>query len=299
MTAERAMDRAYNPKNVEQRVYAQWEASGAFTPAVPAGGRAEVEPFTIVIPPPNVTGALHHGSAMFVTLQDIMTRWRRMQGYRALWLPGTDHAGIATQNVVEAALAREGKTRFDLGREGFVERVWEWKREYGSRITEQLKRMGASCDWTRERFTLDAGLSRAVREAFVRLYEKGLIYQGTYIVNWCPRCTTVLSDVEVDHVETAGKLWHIRYPVDGREGQFVVVATTRPETMLGDTGVAVHPEDERYADLIAKYVILPLLDRPIPVVADEAVERGFGTGAVKVTPAHDPTDYEIGKRAGL
>jgi valyl-tRNA synthetase len=298
MTAERAMDRTFNPANVEKRVYAAWEASGAFTPEVPAGGRAEVEPFTIVIPPPNVTGALHHGSAMFVTLQDIMTRWRRMQGYRALWLPGTDHAGIATQNVVEAALAREGKTRFDLGRERFVERVWEWKHEYGSRITEQLKRMGASCDWTRERFTLDDGLSRAVREAFVRLYEKGLIYQGTYIVNWCPRCTTVLSDVEVDHVDTPGKLWHIRYPREDGKGH-VVVATTRPETMLGDTGVAVHPEDERYAGLIGERVILPLLDRPIPVVTDEAVERGFGTGAVKVTPAHDPTDYEIGKRAGL
>jgi valyl-tRNA synthetase len=298
MTAERAMDRAYNPANVEKRVYAEWEASGAFTPEVPPGGRAEVEPFTIVIPPPNVTGALHHGSAMFVTLQDIMTRWRRMQGRRTLWLPGTDHAGIATQNVVEAALAREGKTRFDLGRERFVERVWEWKHEYGSRITEQLKRMGASCDWTRERFTLDAGLSRAVREAFVRLYEKGLIYQGTYIVNWCPRCATVLSDVEVDHVDTPGKLWHVRYPREDGKGH-VVVATTRPETMLGDTGVAVHPEDERYAGLIGARVILPLLDRPIPVVADEAVERGFGTGAVKVTPAHDPTDYEIGKRAGL
>jgi valyl-tRNA synthetase len=296
---DRVMDRAYNHLGVEERLYEQWETSGAFRPAVPSGGRAEVEPFTIVIPPPNITGALHHGSAMFVTIQDVMIRWRRMQGRRTLWLPGTDHAGIATQNVVERALARDGKTRFDLGREAFVERVWEWKDEYGSRITQQLKRMGASCDWTRERFTLDPGLSRAVREAFVRLYEKGLIYRGTYIVNWCPRCATVLSDIEVDHVDTQGSLWHVRYPVEGQPDQFVVVATTRPETMLGDTGVAVHPEDERYARLIGKRLTLPLVNRSIPIVGDEAVEREFGTGAVKVTPAHDPTDYEIGKRHAL
>jgi valyl-tRNA synthetase len=298
-TAERAMDKTYDHRSVEQRLYRRWETSGAFTPEVPSGGRSEVEPFCIVIPPPNVTGALHHGSAMFVTLQDLMTRWRRMQGRRTLWLPGTDHAGIATQNVVEAALAKEGLTRFDLGRERFVERVWAWRREYGSRITEQLKRMGASCDWTRERFTLDPGLSRAVREAFVRLYEKGLIYKGTYIVNWCPRCATVLSDLEVDHVETEGKLWYVRYPFEGQPDRYVVVATTRPETMLGDTAVAVHPEDERYRDVIGQRVVLPLLERPIPIVADEAVERGFGTGAVKVTPSHDPVDYEIGKRANL
>jgi valyl-tRNA synthetase len=298
-TAERAMDRTYDHRSVEQRLYRRWEASGAFTPAVPAGGRSEVEPFSIVIPPPNVTGALHHGSAMFVTLQDLMTRWRRMQGRRTLWLPGSDHAGIATQNVVEAALAKEGLSRFDLGRERFVERVWAWKQEYGSRITEQLKRMGASCDWTRERFTLDPGLSRAVREAFVRLYERGLIYRGSYIVNWCPRCATVLSDLEVEHVETKGNLWHVRYPLEGGPERYVVVATTRPETMLGDTAVAVHPDDERYRDLVGTRLVLPLLERPIPLVADEAVERGFGTGAVKVTPAHDPTDYEIGKRAQL
>ncbi len=299
MTAERAMDRAFNHLAVEQRLYERWETSGVFTPAVPAGGRAEVEPFCIVIPPPNVTGALHHGSAMFATLQDLMIRWRRMQGYRTLWLPGTDHAGIATQNVVEAALAKEGKTRFDLGRERFVERVWQWKEEYGSRIVEQLKRLGSSCDWTRERFTLDPGLSRAVREAFVRLYHKGLIYRGTYIVNWCPRCTTVLSDGEVAHVEQPGKLWHVRYPVEGEPGRYVVVATTRPETMLGDTGVAVHPDDTRYTALVGRQVRLPLMDRLIPVVADAAVEPGFGTGAVKVTPAHDLTDYEIGQRQNL
>jgi valyl-tRNA synthetase len=228
-----------------------------------------------------------------------MTRFRRMQGKRTLWLPGSDHAGIATQNVVEAALAREGKSRFDLGREKFVERVWQWKEEYGSRIVEQLKRLGASCDWTRERFTLDPGLSRAVREAFVRLYEKGLIYRGTYMTNWCPRCTTVLSDVEVDHEETAGHLWHIRYSIDGEPDRFVIVATTRPETMLGDTGVAVHPEDERYADLIGRNLVLPLVGRKIPVVGDAAVEREFGTGAVKVTPAHDPTDADIGRRHNL
>jgi len=299
IAGDRAMAPTYKHLGVEERLYARWQTSGAFTPDVPAGGRAEHEPFTIVIPPPNVTGALHHGSAMFVTLQDLMTRFRRMQGKNTLWLPGSDHAGIATQNVVEAALAKEGKTRFDLGRERFVERVWAWKEEYGSRITEQLKRMGASCDWTRERFTLDAGLSRAVREAFVRLYEKGLIYRGTYIVNWCPRCTTVLSDVEVDHIETHGNLWYVKYPLEADPSRFVVVATTRPETMLGDTGVAVHPDDERYAALIGRRVILPLLDRPIPIVADDAVERDFGTGAVKVTPAHDVNDYEIGKRTGL
>ncbi|TAK20168.1 MAG: valine--tRNA ligase [Chloroflexota bacterium] len=299
LRADRAMERAYNHLTVEQRVYADWETSGAFTPSVPPGGRSEVEPHCIVIPPPNVTGVLHHGSAMFITLQDVLTRWRRMQGRRTLWLPGTDHAGIATQNVVEAALAREGLTRHDLGRERFIERVWQWKHEYGSVITEQMRRMGASVDWTRERFTLDPGLSRAVREAFVRLYEKGLIYRGSYIVNWCPRCATVLSDLEVDHVDTAGHLWHARYPLVGDPERAIVVATTRPETMLGDTGVAVHPEDERYRDLIGREVELPLVGRRIPIVADEAVDRAFGTGAVKVTPAHDPTDYEIGRRAGL
>ncbi len=293
------MDRAYNHLGVEERLYESWVASGAFSPDVPEGGREEVAPFCIVIPPPNVTGVLHHGSAMFVTLQDVMIRWRRMQGYRTLWLPGTDHAGIATQNVVESALAREGLTRFDLGREKFVERVWQWKEEYGSRIVGQLKRLGASCDWTRERFTLDAGLSRAVREAFVRLYERELIYRGSYIINWCPRCTTVLSDVEVEHVEQNGKLWFVRYPLQGDPDRFVTVATTRPETILGDTGVAVHPDDSRYSDVIGGLLVLPLVDRLIPVVGDAAVDVSFGTGAVKVTPAHDLTDYEIGARAKL
>jgi len=288
--------RVYDHTTVEQRIYAAWEVSGAFTPEIVTDAETEALPFAIVIPPPNVTGVLHHGSAFFVTLQDLMTRWRRMQGRRTLWLPGTDHAGIATQNVVEDALAREGLSRFDLGRDRFVERVWQWKEQYGSIITSQLRRMGASVDWTRERFTLDEGLSRAVREAFVRLYEKGLIYRGSYLVNWCPRCTTVLSDLEVDHVETDGQLWHIRYPVADGSGRGVVVATTRPETMLGDTAVAVHPDDERYTDLVGLTVTLPLVEREIPLISDSMVDRAFGTGAVKITPAHDPADYETGRR---
>ncbi|MBI2940880.1 MAG: valine--tRNA ligase [Chloroflexi bacterium] len=297
-TAE--MARAYDHRQVEERLYQDWLAGGYFTPTIEWSRK----PFTIVIPPPNITGELHYGHAMFVTFQDLMIRWRRMQGRPTLWLPGTDHAGIATQNVVEAEIAREGLTRFDLGREEFVRRVWRWKEKYGSIINFQLRRLGASCDWTRERFTLDAGLSRAVREAFVRLHNKGLIYRGAYIINWCPRCTTALSDLEVDHEETAGKLWYVKYPLvpvaDGvTVPEFITVATTRPETILGDTGVAVNPGDERYTGLIGRQAMLPVVGRVISIVADAAVDPQFGTGAVKVTPAHDPTDFEIGQRRNL
>jgi valyl-tRNA synthetase len=288
------MPKAFDPRGVEERLYAFWETQGYFQPDFDRGG----EPFCIVIPPPNVTGELHHGHAMFLTFQDLMIRWRRMQGRLTLWLPGTDHAGIATQNVVEEELAKEGLTRHDLGRERFVARVWQWKEKYGGIISMQMRRMGASCDWTRERFTLDEGLSRAVRAAFVRLYEKGLIYRGTYLVNWCPRCATAISDLEVDHEETEGYLWYVRYEVEG-DPRGITVATTRPETILGDTGVAVHPRDERYRALVGKMAVVPVLGRRIPIVADQAVDPSFGTGAVKVTPAHDPTDYEIGQRHKL
>ena len=250
------------------------------------------------MPPPNVTGQLHLGHAQDNALQDILSRFKRMQGFNVLWLPGTDHAGIATQARVEESLQSEGLSRWDLGREKFLERVWDWKNLYGSKISEQLSLLGSSCDWTRERFTMDEGCSRAVREAFVHLYEKGLIYQGDYIINWCPKCHTAISDIEVEHQDTEGKLWHIKYPSEDGDS-FVIVATTRPETMLGDTGVAVHPEDSRYSRLIGKNVVLPLMNRNIPVVADEYVDREFGTGAVKVTPAHDPNDFEIGFRHKL
>ena len=284
----------YEPEQVEKKWYPTWKENGYFQPA----GADSRKPFSIVMPPPNVTGSLHLGHALDNTLQDILTRWRRMQGYDTLWLPGTDHAGIATQARVEEALAQEGLTKHDLGREKFVERVWEWKHLYGNRITEQLSLMGSSCDWSRERFTMDEGCSLAVREAFVNLYNKGLIYKGDYIINWCPKCNTAISDIEVEHEESDGHLWHIKYPLKDSE-QYLVVATTRPETMLGDTGVAVHPEDERYQDLIGRDVILPLMARSIPIFADEYVDRTFGTGAVKVTPAHDINDFEMGNRHGL
>jgi len=259
---------------------------------------ADKKPFCIVIPPPNVTGILHMGHALNVTLQDIMIRYRRMQGYNTLWMPGMDHAGIATQNVVEQELAREGLNRHDLGREKFIERVWQWKEKYGGIILEQLKRLGASCDWERQRFTMDEGLSRAVREVFVRLYRDGLIYQGDYIVNWCPRCHTAISDLEVEYEEEQGHLWHIRYPYTDGSGE-VIVATTRPETMLGDTAVAVHPEDPRYRDVVGQTVILPLMNRPIPIIADDYVSMDFGTGAVKITPASDPADFAMASRHQL
>ncbi len=294
MSVEKKLPSVYDPAQVEAKWYEFWRERGYFKP----GQDFSKKSFSIVMPPPNVTGSLHLGHALDNTLQDILTRWRRMQGYNTLWLPGTDHAGIATQARVEESLAREGLSKNDLGREKFLERVWEWKHLYGSRITSQLSLMGSSCDWSRERFTMDDGCSKAVREVFVRLYEKGLIYQGDYIINWCPRCHTAISDIEVEHSESDGHLWHIKYPVEG-SSEWIVVATTRPETMLGDTGVAVHPDDERYTHLLGKQVRLPLMNRLIPIFADSYVDKDFGTGAVKVTPAHDPNDFDMGLRHGL
>ena len=288
------LQKAYEPREVEARWYKKWVSDNYFH----AEPEPDKQPFCIVIPPPNVTGKLHLGHALDNTLQDILIRWRRMRGDNTLWIPGTDHAGIATQAKVEEQLAKEGKSRYDLGREAFLERVWEWKEQYGGTIINQLKGLGASCDWERERFTMDEGCSRAVREVFVRLYEKGLIYRGSYLVNWCPKCNTTISDIEVEHEEREGSLWHIRYPYADGSG-FIEVATTRPETMLGDTAVAVHPDDERYHGKIGKMVVLPLLNREIPVVADEYVDMSFGTGAVKITPAHDINDFEMGLRHQL
>ena len=291
----RELPKVYDPKEVEERIYAQWESHGCFR------GKADPEkkPFTIVMPPPNVTGQLHMGHAMDATMQDILTRFKRMQGYAALWVPGTDHAGIATQIKVEEELrVKEGLTRYDLGREKFLERVWAWKEKFGNRIVEQQKKLGASCDWERSRFTMDEGCSKAVREVFVNLYEKGLIYKGSRIINWCPHCVTALSDAEVEYQDKPGHLWHMRYPLSDGSG-YLVVATTRPETMMGDTGVAVNPNDERYRDLVGKTVTLPIMNREIPIVADEYVEMDFGTGCVKMTPAHDPNDFEVGLRHNL
>jgi len=293
--SERELAKGYEPHDVEKRWYAEWEGKGYFAAAATSGKK----PYSIVIPPPNVTGALHMGHALNNTLQDILCRWKRMQGYNVLWMPGTDHAGIATQNVVERQLAAEKMDRHELGREAFIERVWKWKAESGGQIIGQLKRLGASCDWERERFTMDEGLSKAVRTVFVKLYEDGLIYRDNRLINWCPRCHTALSDIEVEHEEKKGHLWHIRYPVAGEPGKYVVVATTRPETMLGDTAVAVHPEDGRYRELVGKKVVLPLIHREIPVVADDYVDLEFGTGVVKITPAHDFNDFEVGARHGL
>ncbi len=285
----------YDPSQFEERIYNEWCDKNYFAPDADKKKPA----FSIVIPPPNVTGQLHMGHALDETLQDILVRTKRMQGYSTLWVPGTDHAGIATQIKVEENLrVNEGLTRYDLGREKFLERVWDWKNQYGSRIINQLKKLGSSCDWSRERFTMDEGCSRAVREVFVNLYNKGLIYRGYRIINWCPNCRTALSDAEVEYTEQPGSFWHIRYPVKD-SNEFVTVATTRPETMLGDTAVAVHPEDERYAHLIGKTLMLPLVGREIPVIADDYVEKDFGTGCVKITPAHDPNDFEVGKRHDL
>jgi len=295
MLEKQPLDKVYDPKKVEDKWYQYWLDRGYFRAEV----RPDREPFTIVIPPPNVTDVLHMGHAYNNTIQDIFVRYRRMRGYETLWLPGTDHAGIATQNVVERKLYREQKlTRHDLGREKFLELVWQWREKYGNTIIEQLKKLGCSCDWSRTRFTLDPSYYRAVMEVFVRLYRKGLIYRGNYIVNWCPRCETALSDEEAIHKEHHGNLWYIRYPIKGEPG-YVVVATTRPETMLGDVAVAVHPSDRRYQGLVGKMLILPIMEREIPVIADELVDPEFGTGAVKVTPAHDPNDFEIGRRHGL
>ena len=292
----RELPKVYEPQLVEEKIYRMWEEGGYFHTKAEEGKK----PFTIVMPPPNVTGQLHMGHAMDATLQDTLIRFKRMQGYAALWVPGTDHAGIATQIKVEEELRKkEGLSRHDLGREKFLERVWDWKHKYGNRIVEQQKKLGSSCDWQRARFTMDEGCSKAVREVFVSLYEKGLIYKGSRIVNWCPHCVTALSDAEVEYVDKPGKLWHLKYPIVGEEGRYVIVATTRPETMLGDSGVAVNPNDPRYGDLVGKKCLLPLLDRQIPIVADEYVDLEFGTGCVKMTPAHDPNDFEVGLRHNL
>ena len=286
----------YNPKEVEQQWYTYWEEKGYFHEEVDTNK----EPFSIVLPPPNVTGQLHMGHALDNTLQDILIRTKRMQGYNVLWMPGTDHAGIATQVKVEENIMKtEGKSRHDLGREEFLKRVWEWKQEYGSTIVKQIRSLGASCDWTRERFTLDEGYHEAVLKVFVELYEKGLIYRGERITNWCPNCLTALSDIEVEHEDENGHLWHIKYPVIGEEDVFLTVATTRPETMFGDVAVAVNPNDERYAHLVGKELLLPFVNRHIPIIADEYVDQSFGTGCVKITPAHDPNDFEMGQRHNL
>ncbi|MDR2630745.1 MAG: valine--tRNA ligase [Spirochaetaceae bacterium] len=290
------LEKAFDPKGFEDRIYAQWNEAGAFKPET--GENTALPPFVVVIPPPNVTGVLHLGHGLNISLQDIIIRFHRMRGEPTLWVPGTDHAGIATQNVVEKRLKAQGKSRREMGREQFVEETWRVKAEHHGIISRQLERMGASVDWSRERFTLDEGLSKAVREVFVTLYERDLLYKGHYLVNWCPSCGTALSDDEVEHEDTPGKMYHLRYPYAGGEG-FVELATTRPETMLGDTAVAVHPEDERYRDLVGKKVLLPLTDRAIPVVADPYVDRTFGTGVVKITPAHDPNDWEVAKRHDL
>ena len=289
-----ALAKGYEPKDVEDRWYAVWEQRQAFA----AADVSERPAYSIVIPPPNVTGVLHMGHALNNTMQDILCRYRRLQGDNVLWMPGTDHAGIATQNVVERDLSAKGMDRHQLGREQFIASVWQWRAKYGSAIINQLKRLGASCDWQRERFTMDDGLSLAVRRVFVQLYQDGLIYRGQYIINWCPRCQTALADLEVEHEEIDGHLYYIRYPFPGREDG-IVVATTRPETMLGDTAVAVHPDDERYADLTAAVVVLPLMDRQIPIIRDPYVDRSFGTGGLKVTPAHDPNDFELGRKHDL
>lgn len=291
---KRELTKAFEPQETEKRLYDYWIRNKFFH----AQDKSKVEPFSIVIPPPNVTGMLHMGHALNNTLQDIITRFKRMQGFNTLWMPGMDHAGIATQNVVEQELAREGKTRHDLGREKFVARVWEWKEKYGGVIINQLKRLGCSCDWDRERFTMDEGLSRAVREVFVRLYHEDMIYQGDYIVNWCPRCHTAISDLEVEFKPDQSSLWDIRYPFAEGKGE-IIVATTRPETMLGDTAVAVNPADERYKDVVGKYVILPLVNKKIPIIADDYVTMDFGSGAVKITPASDPNDFAMAQRHKL
>jgi len=292
MTQE--IPKVYDPKEIEQKWYKFWEENKLFTPEE----NSDKEPFTIVIPPPNVTGNLHMGHALDNAIQDVLIRYKRLQGFNALWLPGTDHAGIATQNVVAKALRKEGKTKEDLGREEFLKRVWKWKEEYGSNITRQLRRLGSALDWSRERFTMDEGLSKAVTREFVTLYKEGLIYRGKRLVNWCPKCGTAISDIEVEHETKKGKLWWLKYPVEGTK-EFVTVATTRPETVLGDTAVAVNPKDKRYKKLIGKMLVLPLVNRKIPIIKDEFVDPEFGTGAVKVTPAHDPNDFEMGERHEL
>ena len=297
---QRELAKTYDPQGIEDRIYKNWEEKKYF--------HAEVDhsrtPFTIVIPPPNITGQLHMGHALDNTLQDILIRYKRMQGYNALWQPGTDHASIATEVKVIDSLRAQGIEKADLGREGFLEKCWDWRKEYGGRIVNQLKKLGSSCDWDRERFTMDEGCNKAVTEVFCKMYKKGWIYKGSRIINWCPVCKTSISDAEVQYEEQNGHFWHIKYPLIEDDGsisttRFLEFATTRPETMLGDTAVAVHPEDERYADLIGKKVWLPFVDRQIPIVADTYVDREFGTGVVKITPGHDPNDFEVGKRHDL
>ena len=288
------LNKTYSPKEIEDKWYKQWEEKKYFAAKVEEGK----DSYSIVIPPPNVTGILHMGHVLNNSIQDTLIRWKRMSGNNTLWMPGTDHAGIATQNKVERKLAASGLTKEDLGREKFIAETWQWKEEHGGIITNQLRKLGASLDWDRERFTMDEGLSESVKEIFVKLYNDGLIYQGEYMVNWCPRCGTALADDEVEHKDKVGKIWEIKYPIEGTE-EFLIVATTRPETMLGDTGVAVNPNDERYKDLVGKNVILPLMNRPIPIVADEYVDMEFGTGVVKMTPAHDPNDFAVAERTGL
>ncbi len=289
------LEKNYNPSEIEDRLYHKWLEKKYFHAEV----NRDKKPFTIVMPPPNITGKLHMGHALDNTMQDIIIRFKKMQGYEALWIPGTDHASISTEVKVTNALKDEGIDKHELGREGFLKRTWEWKKEYGGTITSQLKKIGSSCDWDRERFTMDEGCSKAVQEVFIKLYEKGLIYKGSRIVNWCPVCNTSISDAEVEHEEQAGHFWHINYPVAGEPGRFVEIATTRPETLLGDSALAVNPDDERYTDLVGKEVELPLTDRTIPIIADPYVDKEFGTGVVKITPAHDPNDFEVGKRHNL
>ena len=288
------LPKTYNPKDFEDRLYKYWSDNGHFEAHVDKTKK----PFTIMMPPPNVTGNLHMGHALNNTIQDILTRWKRMEGYSALWLPGTDHASISTEAKVVEKIKKEGKSKEELGRDGFLDEAWDWTHKYGNTIKNQLKKLGVSCDWNRDRFTLDEGLSKAVEEVFIRLYDKGLIYRGDRIINWCPNCKTAISDAEVEHEDSNGSIWHIRYPIKDSDG-FIVIATTRPETMLGDLAVAVNPEDERYKDLVGKTLILPLMNREIPIIADDYVEMEFGTGAVKITPSHDPNDFEVGERHNL
>ncbi|MGN0654257.1 MAG: valine--tRNA ligase, partial [Oscillospiraceae bacterium] len=291
---KKELSKLYEPKEVEDKIYKYWMDNECFKAEVDS----KKKPYTIVIPPPNITGQLHMGHALDETLQDILIRWKRMSGYSALWLPGTDHAAIATEAKIVAAMAEEGLTKEQIGREAFMERAWAWKEKFGGRIVEQLKKLGSSCDWSRERFTMDEGCNKAVREVFVNLYNKGLIYRGERIINWCPHCKTSISDAEVNYEDQAGHFWHLRYPLSDGSG-YIELATTRPETLLGDTAVAVHPDDERYKDMVGKTVILPIVHREIPIVADTYVEMDFGTGVVKITPAHDPNDFEVGLRHKL
>ena len=295
MSQKHELEGKFNPKDFEEKIYQNWEEKGYFNPSEDK----TKTPYTIVIPPPNITGKLHMGHALDNTIQDILIRYKRMQGFNTLWVPGTDHAAIATEAKIVEKLKKEGISKEDLGREGFLEKAWEWKKEYGGTILKQLKKLGCSCDWERERFTMDEGLSNAVKHVFVNLYNKGLIYKGKRMINWCPYCNTSISDAEVEYEEEATHLWHIRYPIKGQEGQYVIVATTRPETMLGDTGIAVNPTDERYQDLVGKTVILPIMNKEIPVIADEFVEKEFGTGCVKLTPAHDVNDYQAALKHNL